>query len=50
MFLRELIIQTLNSNKSQKSTGDNTLAELTKILVQKQSELTIYLKTGKSSD
>lgn len=43
---KELIIQTLNSNKSQKSTGDNTLAELTKILVQKQSELTIYLKTA----
>ena len=46
---RELIIQTLNSQKSQKPVGENnTLAELTKILVQKQSELTIYLKTGKA--
>lgn len=45
---KELILQTLNSNKAPKvpTTENNILRELTKILVQKQSELTIYLKTA----
>ena len=46
-MLREMIIQTLNSNKvRQPNEPQNELAELTKILIQKQEKLTSYLNIG----
>lgn len=44
---RELVVQTLNSNKIRATTDtENILIELTKSIVQKQSELNNYLKIG----
>lgn len=43
-FKRELITQTINSNKLKTGeTSNNELLELTKIIVQKQTELDNYL-------
>jgi hypothetical protein len=46
---RELIIQTINSSKLRTISGDasNSLLELTRLLVQKQNELTNYVNIGK---
>ncbi len=45
VFLRELIIQTCNSNKvKQNNETNNELNELTKLLIQKQSELDRFIE------
>jgi len=43
---RELIIQTLNSSKTRTNENTTILYDLSKLLIEKQHELTNLLKIG----
>ena len=48
IFHRELIVQTINSNKLRiNDSGENEMLELTKIIIQKQNQLNNFFKIGK---